>query len=84
MFQFNYLQIGDSVGFTGLLHILNERLKGLLGVLDAKDGLGAANTALAFHAGQLLMLHEGDLPYAVSFILRSLGLPKPWHGDILN
>lgn len=30
-----------------------------------QDGLGTANTALAFHAGRLLSLHEGDLPYAL-------------------
>lgn len=30
-----------------------------------QEGLGTANTALAFHAGRLLALHEGDLPYAL-------------------
>jgi carotenoid cleavage dioxygenase-like enzyme len=42
-----------------------------------QDGLGTANTALAFHAGRLLALHEGDLPYqlriACSGLVETLG-----------
>jgi carotenoid cleavage dioxygenase len=30
-----------------------------------QHGDGTANTALAFHAGRLLALHEADLPYVV-------------------
>lgn len=30
-----------------------------------QDGFQTANTALIYHANKLLVLHEGDLPYAV-------------------
>ena len=30
-----------------------------------ENGVGTANTSLVFHAGRLLALHEGDLPYQV-------------------
>jgi carotenoid cleavage dioxygenase len=30
-----------------------------------QKGVGKGNTALAFHAGRLLALHEADLPYAL-------------------
>lgn len=30
-----------------------------------QNGTGTGNTALATHAGRLLALHEGDLPYAL-------------------
>lgn len=30
-----------------------------------QHGTGTGNTALATHAGRLLALHEGDLPYAL-------------------
>jgi hypothetical protein len=30
-----------------------------------QNGVGTANTSIVFHAGRLLALHEGDLPYQV-------------------
>lgn len=39
------------------------------GCLLLQEGAGTANTALAFHNNQLLALHEGDLPIAVSALL---------------
>lgn len=46
-----------------LLYLLRplKRALGLLG--QPQGGEGTANTALVVHAGALLALHEGDLPY---------------------
>jgi len=52
-------------GIVGILHIYLTQMKKKLGLYSDKDGMGTANTALAFHAGRLLALHEGDLPYAL-------------------
>lgn len=42
------------------------KMKQLAGVIRGeKQGSGCANTALVFHAGKLLALHEADLPYAL-------------------
>jgi hypothetical protein len=42
------------------------KMKQLAGVIQGKkQGSGCANTALVFHAGKLLALHESDLPYAL-------------------
>jgi hypothetical protein len=30
-----------------------------------QQGVGTANTSIVFHAGRVLALHEGDLPYQV-------------------
>ena len=49
-----------------MLVLLLDGLRGLLGLKGA-GGSGTANTALAFHAGKILALHEGDLPYSVSY-----------------
>jgi len=35
------------------------------------QGLGTANTALVAHAGRLMALNEGDLPYALGWVRRS-------------
>ncbi len=45
--------------------ILSCRLLIKLGAVDLRNGAGTGNTALAYHAGRLLALNEGDLPYAV-------------------
>jgi carotenoid cleavage dioxygenase len=39
-----------------------------------EKGVGTANTSLFFHAGRLLALHEGDLPYQVSG--KAFGTPQ--------
>lgn len=36
-----------------------------MGILDMSAGNGTANTSLVYHAGRLLALHEGDMPYQV-------------------
>ena len=58
-------QFGDMHGFGGLWHAGLAELRRKVGVTPRGDGEGTANTALVFHAKQLLALHEGDLPYAV-------------------
>lgn len=59
-------KFGDYRGkLFGMLHIFLDLLKKKLGVISTEDGIGTGNTALAFHAGKLLALHEGDLPYAL-------------------
>ncbi len=59
-------QIGDLKGrVSGLLHLGLYGLRRTLGLLRPAQGVGTANTALAFHAGRLLALNECDLPYAV-------------------
>lgn len=51
---------------TGLALLALGKMKQLAGVIRGdKQGSGCANTALAFHAGKLLALHEADLPYAL-------------------
>ena len=37
-----------------------------------QNGLGTANTAIACHAGRLLALHEGDLPYSLAIACSGL------------
>ncbi|PNH02029.1 Carotenoid 9,10(9',10')-cleavage dioxygenase [Tetrabaena socialis] len=49
-----------------------RRLAQALGVVSVKNGAGTGNTALAFHAGRLLALHEGDLPYAIRVLCSGL------------
>jgi carotenoid cleavage dioxygenase len=56
-------KIGDMKGISGIGHILFDLLKKKLGVLSTGNGFGTGNTALVFHAGRLLTLNEGDLPY---------------------
>lgn len=46
---------------------LLELLKRKTGILDMKRGSGTANTSLVYHAGRLMALHEGDLPYQVKY-----------------
>lgn len=58
-----FLNFGSMRGFCGLLHVFLESFRRRLGVIDESAGKGRANTALAFHAGRLLALHEGDAPY---------------------
>ena len=69
---------GDFRGLKALPIILLDKLARKLGILDDSQGLGCANTALVYHAGQLLALHEGDAPYALRLLegggpMRTLG-----------
>ncbi|KAL4443616.1 hypothetical protein ABPG75_011353 [Micractinium tetrahymenae] len=65
-------KIGDSRGASVMAVVALRRLAEKLGVLDSSHGTGTANTAVAFHAGRVLALHEGDLPYALSIACNGL------------
>ena len=61
-----YTKFGDHRGPLALVHLALGALRAATGVRPPKSaGEGTANTALAFTAGRLLALHEGDLPYAL-------------------
>eukprot|EP00195_Chlamydomonas_chlamydogama_P005581 CAMPEP_0202896940 /NCGR_PEP_ID=MMETSP1392-20130828/5832_1 /ASSEMBLY_ACC=CAM_ASM_000868 /TAXON_ID=225041 /ORGANISM="Chlamydomonas chlamydogama, Strain SAG 11-48b" /LENGTH=587 /DNA_ID=CAMNT_0049582459 /DNA_START=58 /DNA_END=1821 /DNA_ORIENTATION=- len=60
-----FAKFGDQEGVRGLFVALLELLKAKLGVINMKQGNGTANTALVYHAGRIMALHEGDLPYQV-------------------
>ncbi|KXZ51783.1 hypothetical protein GPECTOR_11g227 [Gonium pectorale] len=65
-------KLGDLYGKRGLALLLLQKLFRSLGVVRTENGAGTANTALAFHAGRLLALHEGDLPYGVRVLCNGL------------
>lgn len=72
-----FLKIGDLKGMFGALmgQIFNLRSK--FKVLDISQGTGTGNTAMIYHNGRLLALHEGDKPYAIRVLedgdLQTLG-----------
>lgn len=45
--------------------LLLDKLGLWLGVVGRAHGSGTANTSVVYHAGRLMALNEGDLPYAV-------------------
>lgn len=59
------LKLGDYVGLPGLALLLLNKARHRLGLVDGRQGLGTANTALVSHAGRLIALNEGDMPYAL-------------------
>eukprot|EP00252_Welwitschia_mirabilis_P023620 TRINITY_DN672_c0_g1_i1.p1 TRINITY_DN672_c0_g1~~TRINITY_DN672_c0_g1_i1.p1 ORF type:complete len:495 (+),score=76.24 TRINITY_DN672_c0_g1_i1:107-1591(+) len=69
---------GDLKGLYGLFAIFIQHIREKFGVLDMTYGRGTANTALVYHHGKLLALHEGDKPYALRILedgdLQTLGL----------
>ncbi|KAM1401753.1 hypothetical protein ACFX1X_028905 [Malus domestica] len=73
-----FMKIGDLKGFLGLfmksLQMLREKLK----ILDMSYGFGTGNTALTYHHGKLLALHEADKPYVLKVLedgdLQTVGL----------
>ncbi|XP_057727990.1 carotenoid 9,10(9',10')-cleavage dioxygenase 1-like [Arachis stenosperma] len=73
-----FMKIGDLKGLLGLLMVNIQMLRYKLKVLDDSYGHGTANTALIYHHGNLLALHEGDKPYAIKVFedgdLQTLGL----------
>ncbi|MCO5578697.1 hypothetical protein L7F22_032542 [Adiantum nelumboides] len=72
-----FIKIGDLKGVFGYLmgQIFSFRRK--FKVLDLTQGTGTGNTAMTYHNGKLLALHEGDKPYAIRVLedgdLQTLG-----------
>lgn len=63
-----FIKIGDLQGVVGVIRVLLQKVKQVLCMHPQSDldgMLGTGNTALEYHSGSLLALHEGDLPYAV-------------------
>lgn len=54
-------RLGKMKGTRGLVNMGLDKLKHLAGILDSANGLGTANTALAYHAGRLLALNEVEV-----------------------
>lgn len=65
-------KMGDMFGKVGLAVLMLNQLAVKLGVVSTKDGAGTANTALTYHAGRLMALNEGDLPYSVRVLCSGL------------
>ncbi|KAI5073066.1 hypothetical protein GOP47_0011079 [Adiantum capillus-veneris] len=60
-----FMKIGDLKGLFGLLIAQIFTLRSKFKVLDLSQGIGTGNTAMTYHNGKLLALHEGDKPYAI-------------------
>ncbi|KAF5827972.1 carotenoid oxygenase [Dunaliella salina] len=56
-------KFADMEGPIGVGIALLELVKIQTGLLDMSKGNGTANTNLEYHAGKLMALHEGDMPY---------------------
>ncbi|XP_024025912.1 carotenoid 9,10(9',10')-cleavage dioxygenase 1 isoform X1 [Morus notabilis] len=73
-----YLKYGDLKGLSGFFMFIVQMLRGMLKVLDHSYGGGTANTALVYHSGKLLALHEVDKPYVLKVLedgdLETLGM----------
>ncbi|KAL2468947.1 Carotenoid 9 [Forsythia ovata] len=80
-----FMKIGDLKGMFGLVMVNMQMLRAKLQVLDMSYGHGTdccnflpANTALVYHHGKLLALHEGDKPYAIKVLedgdLQTIGM----------
>eukprot|EP00245_Coleochaete_scutata_P001636 TRINITY_DN12023_c0_g1_i1.p1 TRINITY_DN12023_c0_g1~~TRINITY_DN12023_c0_g1_i1.p1 ORF type:complete len:531 (+),score=80.62 TRINITY_DN12023_c0_g1_i1:84-1676(+) len=60
-----FIKLGDLAGFYALVALLLDYLRHLFGIISDENGAGTGNTALVYHDGRLLALHEGDHPYAI-------------------
>lgn len=74
------MKIGDLTGVWGLFVLVINKARHKLQIIptcDKGEDLGAANTALIWHAARVLALHEGDVPYALRILcdgaLQTLG-----------
>ncbi|XP_011087733.1 carotenoid 9,10(9',10')-cleavage dioxygenase 1-like [Sesamum indicum] len=73
-----FMKFGDMKGIFGLIMVNMHMLRTKLKVLDASYGFGTANTAIVYHHGKLMALHEGDKPYAIKVLedgdLQTIGM----------
>jgi carotenoid cleavage dioxygenase len=81
-------KLGDMHGLTGLGLLAVEGAKKAVGAPSAvlESAMGTANTALEFHAGKLLALNEGDVPWHLRYLcegaLETIGACK--YGNALG
>ncbi|KAH7447415.1 hypothetical protein KP509_01G106600 [Ceratopteris richardii] len=72
-----FWKLGDMKGVFGLLMGQIFNLRSSFNVIDTSQGSGTGNTAMTYHNGKLLALHEGDKPYAIRVLedgdLQTLG-----------
>ncbi|KAG2490110.1 hypothetical protein HYH03_011416 [Edaphochlamys debaryana] len=80
-----FIKLGDLYGKRGIALLLWNKLAKCVGAIRTTLGSGTANTALVYHAGRLLSLNEGDLPYGLrvlsSGLVETLGrlkVDKAW------
>ncbi|PON40749.1 Carotenoid cleavage dioxygenase [Trema orientale] len=73
-----FTKIGDLKGLFGVFMFSFQKLREKFNVLDISYGNGTANTALIYHHGKLLALHEADKPYVLKVLedgdLQTLGM----------
>nr|AMJ39497.1 carotene cleavage dioxygenase 1 copy 3 [Bixa orellana] len=73
-----FWELGDLKGIFGPLMVSIGLLRAKTKVLDLSYGDGSGNTALVYHQGKLLALHEQDKPYVLQVLedgdLQTLGL----------
>ncbi|KAH7446558.1 hypothetical protein KP509_01G061900 [Ceratopteris richardii] len=72
-----FLKIGDMKGVFGFLMGQIFTFRNKFKVIDLSQGSGTGNTAMVYHNGKLMALHEGDKPYAIRVLedgdLQTLG-----------
>ncbi|KAF5841759.1 carotenoid oxygenase [Dunaliella salina] len=84
-------KLADYKGMAGVGIVLLEGVKMQMGLVDISAGVGHANTSVAYHAGRLLALHEGDMPYQLHIspegrvsTLKRLNLGRRWNAPTDN